>query len=80
MSETDKERCEMACDNSDDCPECGEFLETVIQEERHVIGWNEEEEHYEDGGQTTGVYRCGSCGKIIGGYGQHNWGWCPDYE
>lgn len=62
------------------CPECGEPLETVVQEKRHVVGWDEDTECYSDGGQITGIVKCGSCGKEIGGYGQQNWGWWPNFE
>jgi len=64
-------------ENIPKCPKCGKPLENIRIEEGNTVYWNED--HYEDGGQGVGTAVCGNCGKAIGGYGQHSWGFYPEF-
>lgn len=59
------------------CPECEADLTSVTFRDAGSLGINKYGD-YEDGGQTSGEYICGECGKTIGGYGQQTWGFHPN--
>jgi DNA-directed RNA polymerase subunit N (RpoN/RPB10) len=63
------------------CPKCGKPLTIIYLERTTTAEWDEEEKEFYDNGQGAGTTRCGSCGEVIGGYGQRPlWGIWPDFE
>jgi len=63
------------------CPKCGEPLDTIRIEENNIYSWSSynPDGHYDIDDHSSGTILCSHCGEAIGGYGQHAWGFYPNF-